>query len=409
MIHVAGGTYIEECVEPRWSELFGSGVRGAAALCALSDAVELTTYVAAKHLPILAGYAATFGFALAHTAIEETLSFSYQHGLSVPSVYPSLSGQRNAHAVLRVDGENVLRFGMLEGDALVHGTRVVYDPQSEDSPQSFRANGSTAEHLCVVVNYEEASALLSTSAPELRTIGRFLRDRDGAEAVVVKRGVRGAAVIETDRITSIPVHPTEHVWPIGSGDVFAAVFAHYWAEQALSAVDAAERASLATAYYCASRALPIPRAPGAAWGQAGPPLVFAHDGPHWIPPRAYIAGPFFTMAQRWLVDEVRAALARVGLAPFSPYHDVGFGRDRVVAPADLAAIGESAVVVAIGDGLDAGTLFEVGYARAIGVPVVALVENVREGDLVMLTGTGCTLCPDLATAVYRAAWAALAR
>jgi nucleoside 2-deoxyribosyltransferase len=92
---------------------------------------------------------------------------------------------------------------------------------------------------------------------------------------------------------------------------------------------------------------------------------------------------------------------------FSPYHDVGIGAAEDVVPQDIEALDECQAVLAIVDGADAGTLFEVGYARAKGIRVIAIAENESAEPLKMLRGTGCEVHSDLTTAVYRAAWAAM--
>lgn len=119
---------------------------------------------------------------------------------------------------------------------------------------------------------------------------------------------------------------------------------------------------------------------------------------------AYLAGPFFTMSQRWLVEEVRRGLRDVGLNVFSPLHDVGRGPASEVAPADLEKLEESDVVFAIMDGLDSGTVFEVGYARALKKPVYALAQETSIEDLKMIEGSGCHVHTDLVTALHHLAW-----
>jgi nucleoside 2-deoxyribosyltransferase len=50
-------------------------------------------------------------------------------------------------------------------------------------------------------------------------------------------------------------------------------------------------------------------------------------------------------------------------------------------------------------------VFEIGYARALGKPVVVFAQNVSEESLKMLEGTECDICDDFVTAIYRTAWA----
>jgi nucleoside 2-deoxyribosyltransferase len=59
---------------------------------------------------------------------------------------------------------------------------------------------------------------------------------------------------------------------------------------------------------------------------------------------------------------------------------------------------------AILDGLDAGTIFEIGYARKLGIPVYAYAETVSSEDCKMFTGSGCKLFDDYVTAIYATAW-----
>ncbi len=61
-------------------------------------------------------------------------------------------------------------------------------------------------------------------------------------------------------------------------------------------------------------------------------------------------------------------------------------------------------VFAILDGLDAGTVFEVGYARKLGLPVIAYSETVSAEDCKMIAGSGCQIVNDFATAIYQTAW-----
>jgi sugar/nucleoside kinase (ribokinase family)/nucleoside 2-deoxyribosyltransferase len=406
MLHIAGGTYLEYCAEPYWSQFFGSGGRAAAALQRLSSGVALSTYVSDDQLSKLALLAATYGFDTSATKSAQAISFSYYHALASPTIDPPIDRIVPA-APLRIDAEHILRFGFLEGTCVVSGERVVFDPQSEQSPEVFAANGSTAAHLAIVANLEEATTLSGTH--DLAEIGRVLIREHGAEVAIVKRGAVGASIFTIDRSEFIPAYRTDVVFPIGSGDVFSATFAHYWAEEGADPFVAAERASLATAYYCSRFPLPIPPEPLSVADFSAVPVVQAAPAQHGERPRVYLAGPFFTMAQRWLIDEAREALLDQGLAVFSPLHDVGYGIASEVGPADIRALEGCAAVLALLDGLDAGTLVEVGYARARDIPVVGFSQNERREDLTMVEGTDCEVVDNFASAIYRTAWAALSQ
>ncbi|MBF6613962.1 MAG: nucleoside 2-deoxyribosyltransferase [Chloroflexi bacterium] len=346
----------------------------------------------------------TYHVAVESLSTSQTLSFTYIHGLSVPRINPPI-GLISKQAPHTVRADYILRFGMLEGDGVVVGKKVVYDPQDALNPRPFGENGSHAEHLAIVANYHEASLLSGKQL--LADIGPVLREEHGADVVVIKRGALGATVVTPTSISNVPAFRISNVWPIGSGDVFAATFGHFWGEQNMDPDAAAYRASLATAYYCSTRSLPIPS--DIFEKEPFDPVTIELNSKQDAVKQAqvYLAGPFFSMAQRWVVDEARTALLSQRLTVFSPFHDVGHGLAEDVVPADLAALDKSNIVLAILDGLDSGTLFEVGYARANDIPVIAFAQNEKAEDLKMLEGTGCLITSDFVSAIYNTVWKAL--
>ena len=183
---------------------------------------------------------------------------------------------------------------------------------------------------------------------------------------------------------------------MGSGDVFAAHVAARWAVHGDDPVQAADIASRAVAEYAETMALPTPSV-SSLLATPRPPVKVQKG-------KVYLASPFFTLSQRWLVDEARHALQEFGLDVFSPVHDVGRGPAQTVAPADLEALDACDCVFAIVDGLDSGTLFEVGYARALKKPVYALAQAVSDEDLKMVVGANCKLFDDFVTALHHTAW-----
>lgn len=392
-VTVVGGVYHERCIWPDWDQIFGSGGRGAAALAGHADKVSLRTYArrdTAERFKSLA--ASTYCFDLDRVDSDQTISFEYVHCLSVPVIRPTIAHIRPNKPIDVMD-QVVLRFGMLEGSARVEAERCIYDPQSAFRPEPFNENGSKARHLAIVGNRAEILALGRDADHEgaAKTL-----IREGAAVVVVKLGVAGALVIDGTSSTRVPAYRTQSVWTIGSGDVFAAMFAAAWGVHASEAVEAARFASRSVAEYAGSMALPIPTA--TALAKTPMPEARAAGG------RIYLAGPFFTLGQRWLVDEARRCIGELGMDVFSPVHDVGLGPAEVVAKADLAELDKCDAIFAILDGLDSGTLFEVGYARAHNKPVYAIAQTVPDEDLKMVTGSGCVVFDDLVTALHHLAW-----
>lgn len=400
MIAVVGGSYLEQCLFPSWGALFGSGGRAAAALSGKGVRVRLHTYIAESDERKLEALAQAFGFSYSAAKIERTISFEYIHGFSTPVIRPERSFIKLA-APLSVRAKAVIRYGFIEGDAVVDGDRVVYDPQSPSYAEDFWKNGSQAKELAVVANVRE-TVQLGGSADPLRAAKAIISE-GRANIVVVKGGPSGAHVVTAKDVVTIPSFKTPFVWPIGSGDVFVAIFGYLWAETRQSATVAARMASRATAYYCSTQSLPIPRS--AFKSLPNTKLFRPRRSPSKT--RIYLAGPFFSISQRWLVEEVRSAFLSIGFQVFSPVHDVGHGIAAAVAPADLSGLARSDLVFALVDGLDSGTLFEIGYATAKRIPVISFVQNERQEDLKMLAGTGSQIENDLATAIYRATWLAL--
>jgi nucleoside 2-deoxyribosyltransferase len=56
--------------------------------------------------------------------------------------------------------------------------------------------------------------------------------------------------------------------------------------------------------------------------------------------------------------------------------------------------------------MDAGTVYEIGYARAVGLPVIVYSESEPMEDLKMMKGSGCVLKDDFVSAIYHTVWEA---
>lgn len=395
---IAGGIYHERCVSPEWDYVFGSGGRAAAAISASLVDAELHTYCSDELFGDAAATVAAFGARLITAKADATVRFDYFHPLSNPRIDPPLSLIRKMPP-LHVSGDVVLRFGFVEGTAVVDANRAIYDPQSGLAPEPFSQNGSTARHLAIVLNVAELLHLVPTES-DTNAAALALMATEGAEVVVVKKGTQGATVYTSTREpVHIAAYRSETVFKIGSGDIFSAAFALQWGERERDAIEAAEIASRCVAWYCNSRTLPLPAADELSGLSALP--IGRKSG------RIYIAAPFFDIGQRWLVEEARSSLIALGVEVFSPLHEVGSGACSDVAPADLEGLEACSAVLAVANGGDPGTLFEIGYARARGMPVVVLAENVGPQDLTMSEGSGGLILRDFCSAIYHAVWASL--
>lgn len=395
---VVGGAYVEICAFPRSSIYRGSGVRAASILTGLGNQVTLHTVLDSRLEGMFKDIAAKLQFSLVFAQRAREVQFRYRHPLDVPDIDADLS---EVVAQQDVSASAALVFGMLEGRPVVRAGRVVYDPQDGDKSQRFDANGSTADRLAVVASLSEARVLSGEETPE--AAARRLIEL-GAEVVVVKCGVLGAFVQHGGQGSWVRAFPTDYVWKIGSGDVFSGAFAHAWITEGKSPLESAWFASRWVAEYVQHRKESVEAEALAQIRADASGQVQVRNPPSLIDKPVYLAGPFFNTAQQWLVDEARAALTALGVRVISPIHDIGEGPAEQVAPEDLCAIKESGLVFALLDGTDAGTLFEIGFARALDIPVVAVGEAVDERSLTMLIGSSCIVHSDFCSALYAAGW-----
>lgn len=317
MITVVGGIYREYCMHPPWRETYGSAGRAASALAAMGVPTTLHSYADVESSEILTSRAFLESFKLVTTLISRSIGFEYIHGLSTPSIFgvPNLK-----HDPLKVKAEKIVRFGMLEGDAIVDAKYAVYDPQNLGAAVPFAQNGSKAVHLALILNLGEARQMSGLKDAAAEEVAKTLSQRQAAEVVVIKMGPRGAMVWSNGKTTQVPAYRTNRVWKIGSGDCFVAHFAQAWMHDGVTPTAAAHAASKATAYYCLTQGFPT----RALLNQFSVPEVQLSD--RYVRghiPKVYLAGPFFTLAQRWMIEQARTNLREIGMSVFSPFHDVG--------------------------------------------------------------------------------------
>lgn len=388
-------------MRPHWQEIFGSGGRAASAIASMGIAVDLHSYFDALTLDVLQGRSALEGMRVFPTAIERAVAFEYHHGLETPRIY----GVKEQSPPFRVSADDIVCFGMLEGHPIVHGDRVVYDPQNASNPKPFKTNGSTARELAVILNRHEAGLLSGMPNAPAQDMAAALLEQNSANVVVIKLGPLGALVYDGNSAHVVPAYHSDRVWKIGSGDNFVGHFGYRWLYERRNAAESADLASRATAYYCQTKGFATPRTFATYSPQPVTPSKRYVEGRR---PTVYLAGPFFTLAQLWIIEQARADLSALGFTVFSPYHDVGHGSAEDVVLQDLGGIAASDIVFAIADGLDSGTIYEIGYARARDKPVVMYCENESPENMKMMQGSGCAICTDYVSAVYQALWLATA-
>lgn len=317
---VVGGIYQERCRFPHWDRIFGSGLRAAVALSGITTSVDLRAYVPDELAPDVIATLNSFGIThhlhRSHVAITFPYLHPFEKQLHIPTEFPQ-------EDPIFVEGDAILRFGLMEGDAVVSARRAVYDPQCP-YPKSFTANGSRADEHVLVGNAPEILALAGVE-PKVEVAGAQLTEmtvRDAAErlgrpdvsalrdavallldvdetlrAVLVKDYLGGVTVYDGDEGFPIRTYAAESYFRIGAGDIIAAGFSYAWAEKRQSIREAADFAARCVAFAMEGPRLPLESAGvGNVTPSPSPPLnklrivggdtlelqVLARDAQNWI-------------------------------------------------------------------------------------------------------------------------------
>ncbi|EKO3410099.1 hypothetical protein R1U54_003957 [Vibrio fluvialis] len=376
-MHIAGGVYRELCDVPVWNTLFGSGGRAAAAVSALTSETILHTYLAEEERSALK-HIENMGVCLDLTTRSCPIAFSYFHPLSTPCIQPERSSLAG-HPPIEVIGDAVLRFGFLEGSAKVQGERVVFDPQTWQNQESYYSNGSTAKELAIVLN--ELELLHKDCGNNLHEAAQKLLREECASIVIVKQGPIGSTVFEDNgNVTFIPAYKSELVFKLGTGDIFSALFAFYWAEMKLLPVVAADNASRAVSIYSESRFFSLSQ----SQLEQREPLK-THQCR-----TVRVEGSIDTIGQRYTLEEIKYLLNELGQKAYCPVLDIDKNIDT-----------HPDVVLVVNDNLTYDQIREVNDFCLHGSKVVVLDER---GLALNIDYNYDKLTSDLSTSIYSTFW-----
>lgn len=381
-MHIAGGLYREFCLHPHWDALLGSGGRAARALSQLLPSTIFSCYFERPQDFDTVLHA--LGVSGSCAVRPNPIVFAYFHPLSRPHLQPARS-ELQKMPPLKVKGKAALRFGFLEGDAIVNAEKAVYDPQTTGEFPPFFSNGSTAKQLALVLNEQELLSVAKIDSIEAAAIS--VLESHKANCIVVKRGIKGVAVFEPGSASRfVPAFRSRHVFKIGTGDVFSAAFAYYWAELGQDFFDAALSASRQVARYCDDPLVPL-----------APLASMAHDvrderHPVGEPGTVLLLGTIKTLGQRYSIEEARYSLVDLGLTVICP----------ALENVELSNIQVSTVLL-LADGIDAEMLSVAQRLVDKGARCVALAELLQSrGQLAFLNN--CVTTDDFSTALYLVGW-----
>ncbi len=117
----------------------------------------------------------------------------------------------------------------------------------------------------------------------------------------------------------------------------------------------------------------------------------------------YLAAPLFTGAELDFNRKLRDEIKKAGFNVFLPQEDSNNIKDekkrqKIIFDKNLAAIDKADILVAVIDGadVDSGTSWEIGYAYALGKPVLGLRTDFRtlgiEGTVNLMIERSIILC-----------------
>ena len=163
-------------------------------------------------------------------------------------------------------------------------------------------------------------------------IKQYFENHAEAICIVMKYGPFGARVFTPNgKVAVIPAYRTKDVFSIGTGDVFSAYFARFWGVDGMNLVEAANYASKAVAAYVSS------------WGSIQNLTVRDLEELSFQPVKSdkkllspiYLAGPFFTLADKLMLEEIKHAFSSMDVPFFSPIDVVGTGAPEQVYKGDI--------------------------------------------------------------------------
>src|SRR5438105_3619066 len=118
---IVGGTYDEICFEPRWEEKVGSGLRACRVVTSIDPNLRINycTFGNENTKLYLSQIQNQFtNIDSVVTEIADNVVFYYDHPLINPRIFPRPDAINKSSNEIRVKGDNILYYGMIEGNAI---------------------------------------------------------------------------------------------------------------------------------------------------------------------------------------------------------------------------------------------------------------------------------------------------
>jgi sugar/nucleoside kinase (ribokinase family)/nucleoside 2-deoxyribosyltransferase len=239
--------------------------------------------------------------------------------------------------------------------------------------------------LCDVVFTSGSEILNITSQPDISLAAKEIL-KIGPRLVIVKLGLGGSLAIQASGTTTpIPCFQSRFKCTIGAGDAYNAAFVVTGIRQG-DITHSGEVASIVASLFVERLSLDEIheniRTMDLSTEIHSRTSVF-------VPPsktqsvKIYLAGHFLSTPARAWVYKIASALSSRGFKVIVPHINVGvlphapsISDRRQVFEGDIKEIASAHLVVALLDGAGrGGTSWEIGYANAIGIPVIGLLTD----------------------------------
>ncbi|WP_052947407.1 PfkB family carbohydrate kinase [Aneurinibacillus tyrosinisolvens] len=208
--------------------------------------------------------------------------------------------------------------------------------------------------------------------------------------IVVKDGVNGSFIYtDEDKLIDVLSYEAAPICPVGAGDCFNVVYL----SELMNGADI--QTSLDMASYVSAKIIEH-EFPAPSFLERDKNIQEWKSGQRKrkdrLSPRIYLAAPFFSDSELHWVEFICAQLEQEQFQVFSPSRDAGIineytsmGERKEVFLRDISEIENCDIVVALTDNDDQGTLWEIGYAYALGKPVYCLQTSIIKGVNNMLS------------------------
>ncbi|MCP1842137.1 hypothetical protein ACVIHI_004945 [Bradyrhizobium sp. USDA 4524] len=379
---VVGGTYEETCNWPASWNIMGSGLRAAMTVSGVSPGSELYTCADPAAEPDLRLTAAGGGIGLTIRPRRGPISFYYEHHLTSPPDLQAEDWEPREEPVWTITGETALAFPLKEQKILLNAERAVI----EISPSDPEIERGKIGALALIAAEDELPGLTSTTKNVRVGAERWLNEYN-AELIIIRRPAGGAFLIDRQYSCDVPAYEANRWHKIGAGNVFCAMFAHYWGERRMEPQRAAELASRSATYYASERVIPMV-------GEDVLPPMDTFDSA--VECKIFIASPRKSMAREWLLNQAIDGLRDLGVQTVSKYD-----LERIERSNANSLLDDCDAVLVLAEGSDISSVFAVGVAKVRSLPIVILSEESREATPEW-PGANCEIVHDFASAVYRA-------